>query len=115
MSATPPCRTCPWRVTQDASEIPGFGLEKAEALANTCGSPGNDLPIGSPMFACHQSRTGDEIPCAGWLASVGNYHLGVRVAIMDGRFDPESITPDDSWPELEPDFTSLIEKLRRTA
>lgn len=118
MSAKRPCRTCPWRVTQDASEIPNFSLELAENLKNTSGSPGNDKPIGSPMFACHQSKDGDEIVCQGWLKVVGAYHLGVRVGCLGGaRFDPEDVfvSPDDSWPELEPDFESVIQKLRRTA
>lgn len=118
MSAKRPCRTCPWRVTQDASEIPNFNLELAEDLVDSSGSPGDDRPIGSPMFACHQSKPQEEIVCMGWLKAVGAYHLGVRVQCMDGgSFDPEDVfaPPDDSWPELESSFEAVIRKLRRTA
>lgn len=116
MSARRPCQSCPWRVDSSGADvIPNFSLDLAEGLVNTSGSPGDDRPVGSPMFACHQSRPDEEIVCAGWLKSVGVYHLGVRVAPMAGHFDPETVRPDDSWPELHESFAEVIEKLRRTA
>lgn len=68
-SCRKPCPSCPWRVGQDASAIPNFSLELAENLRGTC-----EQDFGAPVFACHQSREGEEIVCAGWLAVYGVLH-----------------------------------------
>lgn len=111
-----PCPSCPWRVDQDAQSIPNFSLDLAEDLANT--SPdarGFGPDFGSPHFACHQSREGDEFACAGWLASVGGAHPGVRMAVFAGTIPMEALAPGDDWPALHESFVEVIEKLRETA
>ena len=110
-----PCPTCPWRLKKTASDIPNFDLELAEALADTCGTPGQEVDAAGRRFACHQSKPGEEIPCAGWLAAVGYHHIGVRVDVALGRIPAEAVVPDDDWPELHPSFDEMIEKLRATA
>lgn len=105
-----PCRSCPWRVDQDATEIPNFRLEMAESLACTT----KDMSL--VQFACHQSKgPGEEVVCAGWLARYGWDNLGVRLALSRGDYTPEMLEPGDDWPELHEDFEDVIEKLRRTA
>ncbi|MDR5804917.1 DUF6283 family protein [Caballeronia sp. LZ001] len=108
-----PCPSCPWRLDQDAHDIPGFSLEKAENLAATCPDENNVGPsYGAPWFACHQSVEGREIPCAGWLASVGHAHPNVRLAIMEGRLDAQSLDAHRNGPELHQTYSEVLAKLR---
>lgn len=104
-----PCPSCPWRVDQAATDIPGFDLELAEHLAGT-----SDGEFGSPIFACHQSREDEEFACAGWLAVEGYHSIAVRLMVMGGRLDAEALMPGEEWPALHQSFDELIEKLRET-
>jgi hypothetical protein len=113
MSARKPCSSCPWRVDQDAGDIPNFSLDLAERLRETCGEPGNEAPVNAPRFACHQSHEGREVDCAGWLAAVGHHHLGVRLRAMLAQ-EP-LVLPDEGWPRLHGSFQEVLEKLRATA
>lgn len=105
-----PCPTCPWRVDQDASAIPNFSLELAENLRRTC-----EQGFGAPMFACHQSRDGAEVVCAGWLAVYGADSIAVRMQVIAGNYPPEVLSPGEDWPDLHSSFDEVIEKLRATA
>ncbi len=68
-----PCPSCPWRVNRDATDIPDFDLSLAEGLVNCCPGTRNMGPdFGASMFACHQSKDGAEVACAGWMATVGH-------------------------------------------
>lgn len=106
-----PCKSCPWRREAHAGDIPGgFSLVLAEGLAAT--SPdehGFGPELASPQFACHQSRDGDEVVCAGWLAAVGNAHPAVKVAVLRGTIHPSALQPR---PGLHETFAEVIEKLR---
>lgn len=105
-----PCATCPWRRDQHADTIPNFSLALAEGLAST--SPDGDgmgPEAFAPQFACHQSKDGAEIVCAGWLASVGECHPMVRLAVICGDLPAEAL---EAKPELHETFTEVIEKLR---
>ena len=110
-----PCPSCPWRVNRDATDIPNFDLSLAESLANCCPDTRNMGPnFGASMFACHQSREGAEIACAGWMATVGHRHPGVRLAVALGRFDASALRPGTGWPDLHPNYQQVLEKLRAT-
>lgn len=111
-----PCPSCPWRVDQDAQDIPHFSLALAEQLAATCPDHrGHGPDFGAPMFACHQSKIGAEVHCAGWLASVGHAHPSVRLSVMRGRLDAERLAPGPDWPQLHDNYGEVLEKLRSTA
>lgn len=111
-----PCVGCPWIRDRTAGGIPGFDLRMAEKLAATCpDSYGFGPDFGAPVFACHHSRDGDEFPCAGWLAAVGEAHPGVRLRVQAGGIDPEALSPGEDWPELHETFDEMIAKLRDTA
>lgn len=110
-----PCASCPWRVDQDASDIPNFDIGKAENLAATCPDHrGMGPEYGAPIFSCHQSKDGAEFPCAGWLATVGHRHPGMRLAAMSGTVPMEAFEPGAGWPELHDNYGDVIEKLRET-
>jgi hypothetical protein len=101
-----PCEECPWRKDTPAGQFPP---ERYVALRNTTGSPGQEAGIQAPMFACHKSSDDETMPCAGWLASVGHYHLGVRIHLAQGAIPPEAMEPDDDWPELVESYEELEE------
>lgn len=110
-----PCLSCPWVVGNTAAGIPRFDLEKAEALAGTCPDERDYGPnFGAHLFACHQSREGAEIICAGWLAAVGRRHPMVRYMVATGRVLLEALEPGAGWPPLHKTFHEVIEKLRAT-
>lgn len=110
-----PCPSCPWRVDKDASDIPNFDLDLAENLAATCPDKrGMGPDYGASMFACHQSRDGAEIACAGWMATVGHRHPGVRLAVAMGRLDASALRPRAGWPDLHQNYQQVLEKLRAT-
>ncbi|WP_208454142.1 DUF6283 family protein [Burkholderia gladioli] len=115
-AAARPCASCPWRVDKDARDIPNFDMQLAEKLSETCPDARNMGPaFGAAMFACHQSKDGAEIPCAGWLATVGERHPMVRLAVMRGRLPAESLVPGSDWPELHDNYPAVLDKLRVTA
>lgn len=95
--ARQPCTECPWRKDQPTGRFPP---ERYEALRNTAGSPGDEAPLWAPMFACHKTANGREIPCAGWLVVAGSFHLGVRLAIATGRLPVVALERGADWPEL---------------
>lgn len=111
-----PCASCPWRLDQDAGDIPNFDMDKAEGLSRCCPNERGFGPeFGAPMFSCHQSKDGAEFPCAGWLATVGARHPGVRFAAMAGRIPVAALEPGADWPELHDNYPEVLEKLRETA
>ncbi|MDP9606125.1 DUF6283 family protein [Variovorax sp. NFACC27] len=111
-----PRPSCPWRLDQDARSIPNFSLDKAEALAATCPDARNMGPgPDAAMFACHQSRIGAEVHCAGWLATVGHRHPAVRLSVLRDRLDPGRLEPGADWPALHENYGQVLEKLRATA
>jgi hypothetical protein len=71
--------------------------------------------FGANMFACHQSREGSEIACAGWLAVVGHRHPAVRLAVLLGRLNEAALYPQPGWPELHSSYQQVLEKLRATS
>lgn len=110
-----PCPGCPWRCDKSAADIPGFSLEKARGLAAT--SPdarGFGPSFGAPLFACHQSKEGEELACAGWLATVGACHPNVRLAVISGRLDGVALRPAPDWPALHDDCGDVLRKLEQT-
>ena len=87
------CEKCPWRVDVDPHDIPnGYCVTKHTGLANTIAEPGA-LRIGGELriMACHESKPGKELPCAGWLAQQlgpGN-NIMLRLAVAKGRIDAD--------------------------
>lgn len=111
-----PCPSCPWRICQDARAIPNFDLVLAESLARTCPDASGFGPSwDASVFACHQSRCGHEIACAGWLAVVGSAHPGVRLAVMHGTLPATALRPGADWPALHSNYQQVLAKLRRTS
>jgi hypothetical protein len=103
------------RVAAKAEDIPNFDVELAEKLADTCPDHRDMGPdVGASVFACHQSRQGEEFACAGWLATVEHRPPSVRLAVVTGRLDPVALKPGADWPELHDNYQEVLEKLRGT-
>jgi hypothetical protein len=110
-----PCASCPWRKDGTATDIPNFSMQLAEDLADTCPNEQNIGPeLGAKMFACHQSKPGEEFACAGWLAVVGSAHPEVRLSVFRKELDPAALQPGVDWPELHESYPEVLRKLRAT-
>jgi Family of unknown function (DUF6283) len=105
-----PCKTCPWRVDQDASVIPGYCQSKAEGLLGTVGR-GDDF---RPIMACHNSSDKKMIACKGYLAQEGWSNINVRLLLAKGMIENPAAVADACYEdgvELEPDYATVLEKL----
>lgn len=100
-----PCDECPWRTDSDPGQ---FSLERFEALRATSGGPGAEAQFGAPVFACHKSAEGREIACAGWLATAGADHLGMRLAVCLDRLDAAALVPGEDWPQLYGSYAEMF-------
>lgn len=108
-----PCKTCPWRVNRDATTIPRYDPDMAEALLNTVGEGDAFRPI----MACHCSPDAEPRACNGYLARAGWSNINVRLLLLHGRIhNPASVLEacEEAGIELEPDYPTVVEKLRRS-
>jgi hypothetical protein len=75
-------------VGTDPFEIPdGYQERKHRDLCSTIAEPGRLMGGPLRLMACHESKTGKELPCVGWLChqlGEGN-NLALRMAVMTGR------------------------------
>ncbi|OYN81753.1 DUF6283 family protein [Mycolicibacterium sphagni] len=101
-----PCNECPWRRDTPPGKFPA---ERYEALRSTAGEAGHERPLGSPIFACHKTDEGKEQACAGWLATVGIEHIGMRLAVVTNRLPGSVFQPGDDWPELFDTYDEMAE------
>lgn len=65
------CKSCPWKVSASTAEIPGYDRAKHEKLrpiTNRGETPVFPTGRGVEVMACHLSREGADVPCAGWLS-----------------------------------------------
>ncbi|GAA1768448.1 DUF6283 family protein [Nonomuraea bangladeshensis] len=103
-----PCGECPWQVKAPVGKFPP---ERYEELRATCRPNAAGMPPlpGTPMFGCHvgDPRTGEDLACAGWLAVEGHNHIGVRLALRDGRLPLDALERGDRWPELYPSYEAM--------
>lgn len=102
-----PCAECPWVKTTDPGQFP---RERYDALAHTTGQRGREAPLFAPMFACHKSADGKEMPCAGWLAAVGYESLTVRYYLAQNEIPKSAMAPGDDWPELFSSYTEMADR-----
>lgn len=83
------CKTCPWRMdVVPERDIPNcYCATKHRNLKSTIAEPGRvSMSEARKMMACHESTTGDEFPCVGWLANQlgpGN-NIPLRIMMVKG-------------------------------
>jgi hypothetical protein len=82
------CKSCPWRVgCEPMRDIPNYDPELARGLKRTIQSGLSSISDCIRIMACHYSKPGEELACAGWLHNQlgpGN-NLGVRLRVMVGQ------------------------------
>jgi hypothetical protein len=103
-----PCTKCPWLTSTDLTE---FSDEDMDMLRRANGRPGAEAPVDAPIVACHRDQPGTAHAmrwCAGFLAVVGEQHLGIRLALAFEALPPQAVNPPASWPELYPDLDALV-------
>lgn len=105
MSVRRPCAECPWRKDTPPGQFPP---ERYEALRDTTGSRGNEAWLDAPFFGCHKATTEEGFYCAGWLAAVGHWHLGVRMAVSGESIPAEGLEPGIDWPDLYQSYEELL-------
>lgn len=88
-----PCEQCPWRKDGMRGQFPA---DRYEILRGTVDGDDHHAPI----FGCHKSSDENTMPCAGWLASVGNQNIRVRMAVAMGEIPVELLKPGEDWPPL---------------
>lgn len=77
-----PCAECPWR--QDVK--PGkFTPERFRTLARTA------YNMATSIFACHMSKEGGEVACAGFVLMQGAHNLSLRLSRQ--KFEVQSDVP----------------------
>jgi hypothetical protein len=77
-----PCVECPWRIDNPPGK---FTAERYRALAGTA------CDMATSIFACHMSKEGGEVACAGFIISQGAHNMSLRMARQ--RFDVHSDVP----------------------
>jgi hypothetical protein len=77
-----PCAECPWRTDVKPGKFP---VERFRVLAPTA------YDMARNIFACHMSREGGEVACAGFVLQQGAHNLSLRMARQ--RFDVSSAAP----------------------
>ena len=85
------CKACPWKVTTDpGNDIPGHCRTQHERLENTIAEPASLAFLAGGtlrLMACHEFKSGEEMPCVGWLAhqlGPGN-NIALRMKAMSDR------------------------------
>lgn len=95
---------CPWRLDAEPGE---FTAARFEMLAATVGTPEHDVPISGRVFACHNTREGGEVACAGALRVAGEHHVRVRLLVALGALPADAIGLRDDEPELFSDYDTM--------
>jgi hypothetical protein len=92
------CAECPWLLTSKPGKFPP---ERYLELADTC-KPGGL----HGLFACHMTPDGGERACAGMLTVCGMDSNRVRLAMIEGRFDPRTVKATGP---LYPNYRAMAE------
>ena len=114
--ADKPCPTCPWRKdsAKGGVEIPGFSMELMHRLANTVPERGSRQVFPRTIMACHQSKTGAEYACAGYIAQEGDTNLTVRLMGQEA-IDVEAVQAACGDIELYPSFYDMLDAYEAAA
>lgn len=77
-----PCEQCPWRADLPTGVFPASAFWKSADTAY-------DMALNT--FACHMSGLEKPATCAGFLLRGADHNIGVRFAILHGRYDPGDV------------------------
>jgi len=107
-----PCAPCPIRADNADNPDAKFSAERWDALTASVRDPetGRQPMPGDPLFGCHKGEPGtnDDLACAGWLAQFGHEHVGVRLAVAQGRLPAQALEPGENWPTLHQTWAGVV-------
>lgn len=92
-----PCGDCPWR--KDAPPK-YWHPDHFSSIERHCQHDGVRIML------CHKSTAAQQHVCAGWAAVVGFDAIGLRMAVMMGKYDPAGL--DISGVELYASFDEML-------
>lgn len=83
-----PCSTCPWRKDVPPHGFPGGSIcSSLERMASG--------EFGTTAMQCHSTPDGECAQvCVGFAVRVGFNSVGLRLAAMLGRYDPDTVTSE---------------------
>jgi hypothetical protein len=90
-----PCGGCPWRVDQTGTFPSEAFLHSAETAYD----------MATHQFACHEAGTDRPKTCAGYLLRGADHNLSARLAVADGRVDPDQVS--DGGLMLHEDYRTM--------
>lgn len=105
-----PCGECPVRADNTCNPRSKFPAERWQSLRDTVDDgTGGTAPLGAPLFGCHKGEPGTDadLACAGWLAAFGDRSMTVRLAIAQGRLNPDALRPGPNWPPLHTSWDEM--------
>lgn len=110
------CKSCPWRVDcVPDKDIPRYKEALHHSLAKTIQSGLESMSCSTRhIMACHYSKPGEEIHCAGWLHNQlgpGN-NIGVRLSVMSGSM-PVPVVDGKQHERFEDTLPKKKRKARR--
>lgn len=92
-----PCAECPWRKDAPVGAFPENAYRHSAVTA---------WDMSENLFSCHMSGIDNGAVCAGFLHRGAEHNLGIRMAILAGRF---------SWGDLPETDVELYESYRAMA
>jgi hypothetical protein len=84
-----PCPSCPWRKSTPPGGFPGGCLDTRRLLNMASGDFG-------PAMQCHSTPDGEHAQvCVGFALVVGFDSMGLRLAALQGLYDPDTVAADE--------------------
>ncbi|MCY9872968.1 DUF6283 family protein [Vibrio barjaei] len=108
-----PCKHCPWKKSsvKGGFNIPNFNMSLMYSLENTAPkkdcSP-EELDDFRKIFACHDSKEGNESACAGYVARDGQHNLNVRFLAATQKVNLQDIIDASEQHELYDNFHDML-------
>lgn len=91
-----PCPSCPWRKSTPQGGFPGGKVNAEELLTMARGEPH------LPAMQCHITPDGERAEvCVGFALQIGFESVGLRIAHLVGRYDPDQVDTDEELHDLE--------------
>lgn len=107
-----PCDECPFRCDNEDNPKSQFPVERWAALGATVrdSDSGQHPGLNDPLFGCHKGEPGTDadLACAGWLATFGEDHVRVRLAVAIGGLSAAELRPGENWPRLYETWAEVV-------
>lgn len=112
-----PCKHCPWKKSSKAGgkNIPNFNVDMMRDLANTAPPKGSHDTDFRPIFACHDSKEGEEYGCAGYAARDGLDNLSLRFLVSAKDINLSEIITNAEKHELYDNFHDMLDEYEKAA